>query len=218
MDEARFIPVGADRLEDAMSAWERYIHEDAPDRLTQLAILHAEFEALHPFLDGNGRLGRMFVPLFLWRRGLIRAPMFYISAYFEAHRDAYYDRLLAVSRDDDWTGWCRFFLEAVREQAQENLMRAQGILDLYDRMKSRVAELTRSRYAGRALDWIFERPVFPGADFAASPDLPGRTARRLLDRLCDGEVLRVIHAGRGRRTAILVFPELLNIAEGSKVF
>ena len=88
IEEAAFVPVGADALPVAMSAWERYIHGDAPDRLVQLAVLHAEFEALHPFLDGNGRLGRMLVPLFLWQFGLIRAPRFYISAYFEARRDA----------------------------------------------------------------------------------------------------------------------------------
>ena len=101
VENATFVPVGADGLPDAMAAWERYIHHDAPDRLVQLAILHAEFEAVHPFLDGNGRLGRMLIPLFLWRHGLIRAPTFYVSAYFEARRDAYYDGLLAVSRDDD---------------------------------------------------------------------------------------------------------------------
>ena len=76
VETARFVPVGADKLPDAMSAWERYAHDDAPDRLVQLAILHAEFEALHPFLDGNGRLGRMLVPLFLWQTGLIRHPTF----------------------------------------------------------------------------------------------------------------------------------------------
>ena len=84
IEEARFVPPGAETLLDAMTAWERYMHQDAPDRLVQLAILHAEFEALHPFLDGNGRLGRMLVPLFLWQNNLIRAPVFYISAYFEA--------------------------------------------------------------------------------------------------------------------------------------
>ena len=89
MEEATFVPIGADRLVEAMTSWERFVHEDAPDRLVQIALLHAEFEALHPFLDGNGRLGRMLVPLFLWRYDLIREPMFYISAHFESHRDAY---------------------------------------------------------------------------------------------------------------------------------
>lgn len=217
-DEAKFVPIGADKLPEAMSAWERYIHIDAADQLVQLAILHAEFEALHPFLDGNGRLGRMLVPLFLWQCGLIRSPMFYISAYFETHRDAYYDGLLAVSRDDDWTGWCQFFLEAVRVQAQDNLKKAQGIIDLYEEMKRRVADLTQSRYAVHALDWIFERPVFRSSDFAASAGFAGRTARRILDVLCEGDVLKVFHHGRGRQAAVLAFPELINVAEGRKVF
>lgn len=217
VEEARFVPIGADRLPDAMSAWERYAHDNAPDRLVQLAILHAEFEALHPFLDGNGRLGRMLVPLFLWQSGLIRQPMFYISAYFEARRDAYYDGLLAVSRDDDWTGWCRFFLEAIRTQAEDNLAKAQGILALYEEMKRRVPEMTRSQYAIRALDWVFERPIFRTSDFVASAGIPAPTARRFLGVLQRGGVLRVLAAGSGRRAAVLAFPALLNIADGREV-
>jgi Fic family protein len=82
MEEATFVPISADALPEAMSTWEKYIHEDAPDPLVQLGILHAEFEALHPFLDGNGRLGRMWVPLFLHQRRLIHKPMLYVSAFF----------------------------------------------------------------------------------------------------------------------------------------
>ena len=218
VDEAEFVPIGAENLPDAMSAWERYIHSDAPDRLVQLAVLHAEFEALHPFLDGNGRLGRMLIPLFLWQHGLIRRPIFYISAYFEARRDAYYEGLRAVSRNDDWTGWCRFFLEAVRKQAEENLTKAYEIFELYDYMNRRVVDLTRSRYAIRVLDWIFEHPLFSGADFAASVGLAPRTARRILDTLREDGVLRVVDPGGGQRAAVLVFPDLLNAAEGRKVF
>ena len=217
IEEATFVPVGAEQLPDAMAAWERYIHRNVPDRLVQLAVLHAEFEALHPFLDGNGRLGRMLVPLFMWQSRLIRAPRFYISAYFEAHRNAYYDGLLSVSRDDDWTGWCRLFLEAVQAQAEDNLGRAQGIFALYDRMKGQVAELTRSRYAIHALDWIFAHPVFAGTRFVSAAGIPSATARRFLAVLVDGGILQVITPSRGRRTSILVFPELVNVAEGREV-
>ncbi|HET6383401.1 MAG TPA: Fic family protein [Armatimonadota bacterium] len=105
---ARYVPIGAGFLPEAMSNWERYLHARTPDLLSQLAILHAEFEAIHPFLDGNGRMGRLLVPLFLVDKKLMSSPNFYISAYMESHRDEYYDRLLAVSRDDDWTGWCFF--------------------------------------------------------------------------------------------------------------
>ena len=217
IETARFVPISADKLPDAMSAWEQYAHDDAPDRLVQLAILHAEFEALHPFLDGNGRLGRMLVPLFLWQTGLIRQPMFYISAYFEARRDAYYDGLLSVSRDDGWTGWCRFFLEAIRVQAEDNLTKAQGILALYEEMKRRIPAMTRSHHAMRAIDWIFERPIFRTSDFVNSAGIPAPTARRFLGVLQTGAVLQVVAAGSGRRAAVLAFPALLNIAEGREV-
>ena len=201
----------------AMSRWERYIHEDAPDRLIQLAILHAEFEALHPFLDGNGRLGRMLVPLFLWQHGLIRQSVFYISGYFEARRESYYEGLLAISRDDNWTGWCQLFLEAVRFQAEDNLTKAQGILDLYEKTTRRLNVLTRSPNAMDALRWLFGRPIFRSADFAATAGLPRRTAQRLLGVLHEEGILRQITTGNGRRATIFGFPALLNLAEGRKV-
>lgn len=218
IEQARFVPIDAGKLPDAMSAWEQYAHSEAPDRLVQLAILHAEFEALHPFLDGNGRLGRMLVPLYLWQRGLIRRPMFNISAWLETHRDEYYERLLAVSRDDDWTGWCRFFITAVRVQAEDNLSRAQAILNLYNDLKHRLPEMTRSQYAVRALDWIFSRPIFSAPDFLRDAGIPGPTARRFLGVLREHGILKDLREGSGRRAAILAFPELLNIAEGRNVF
>jgi Fic family protein len=214
IEEARFVPIAADRLPEAMSAWELHAHADVPDRLVQVAVLHAEFEALHPFLDGNGRIGRMLVPLFMWQVGLIHRPMFYISAYFEARRDEYYERLLGVSRDDDWTGWCRFFLDAVRVQAEDNLAKTRAILGLYEGMKPRVVELTRSQYAIHALDWIFAHPIFRSSHFVSAAGIPEATARRFLRVLSDGEILRPVVEGRGRRASVLVFPALLDVAEG----
>jgi Fic family protein len=113
IEQARFIPCSVDLLEHAMDVWEKYIHGEELDRLVQLALVHAEFEAIHPFLDGNGRLGRLIVPLYLRSKGMLTSPNFYISAFLENHRDEYYERLLAVSRDGDWTGWCAFFLRAL---------------------------------------------------------------------------------------------------------
>jgi len=218
IEDAKYVPIAADKLPKAMSRWEKYIHEEAPDRLIQLALLHAEFEALHPFLDGNGRLGRMLIPLFLYQAKIIQQPIFYISAYLESHRDEYYERLLAVSRDDDWSGWCAFFLNVVKVQAEENLTKAQAILDLYNRMKVRFAELTHSQYAIHALDWVFERPIFKSSDFVRSAHIPKPTAQRILNLLKSEGILREIRPGRGRRAAILAYPELLNIAEGYDAF
>ena len=214
MEEARFVPISAGDLSDAMGKWDRYINSDAPDRLLQLAILHAEFEALHPFLDGNGRLGRMCIPLFMHQVGLIRRPMFYISAYFEANRDEYYDRLLAVSRDGDWSGWCEFFLGAVRKQAEQNLKKTSEVLSLYNTMKLKMVELTRSQYAIHALDWIFEQPIFNSSDLMRASGIPKATAARILRVLKDEDILQVLVPGRGKKAGVYGFGKLLNVAEG----
>ncbi|MFL5542427.1 MAG: Fic family protein [Longimicrobiaceae bacterium] len=211
---ARFIPPSPETVPELMSGWERYLHDDAPDRLVQLALLHAEFEAIHPFLDGNGRLGRLLVPLFLVEKGLLSSPNFYISAFLEAHRTEYYDRLLAVSRDDDWAGWCAFFLRAVIRQAEANEARARGILELYRSRKEWITAEIRSLYGVRALDWFFAHPIFRTSDFVASSGIPKPTANRLLLAARRGGLLDEFLPGGGRRAAILSFPELLVITEG----
>lgn len=218
IEEARFVPCGADRLPQAMDAWESYLHAMAPDRLVQLAIIHAEFEAAHPFLDGNGRLGRLIVPIFLFTSGLLSRPTFYLSAYLESHRDEYYDRLLAVSRDDDWTGWCEFFLRALISQAEQNQSKVQKILALYRERKDWIVGVTRSQYAVRGLDWIFARPIFKTSDFVGSADIPRPTANRILREVRNNGLLREVRPASGRRAAILAFPELLNIVEGREAF
>lgn len=217
VEEARYVPPPATRVPDLMSTWEKYMHSQAPDKLVQLAIVHAEFESIHPFLDGNGRIGRLLVPLFLVEKQLLSSPDFYVSAYLEARREEYYDRLLAVSRDGDWTGWCAFFLAAMTEQARDNEAKAKAILALYQQKKDWIAERTRSQYAVRALDWFFNRPIFKTSDFVASSGIPKPTANRIVREVRDAGLLRELRPGSGRRAAILAFPELLNIAEGRSV-
>ena len=142
IETARYIPCPVEKLNSAMDVLEMYVHEKALDTLVQLAIVHAEFEAIHPFLDGNGRMGRLLVPLFMFTKELLSSPSFYISEYLESHRDEYYDRLLAVSRDDDWTGWCVFFLTAVTEQARANQQKVHDLLTLYDELRDWFVEET----------------------------------------------------------------------------
>ncbi len=213
-ETARFVPPGADRVPQLMSAWEKYLHGGAPDKLVQLAILHAEFEAIHPFLDGNGRIGRLLVPLYLVDKKLLSSPNFYVSAYMEANRDAYYERLLAVSRDQDWTGWCEFFLTAMIEQARSNEAKAKAILELYRQKKEWITELTHSQHAIRALDWFFGQPIFKTSDFVRSAQIPKPTAHRIVRLARDHGLLKELWPASGRRAAILVFWNLLSIAEG----
>ena len=213
IEDATFIPVSPEKIQDGMDKWEKYIHEDKPDRLVQLAIIHAEFEALHPFLDGNGRLGRMCVPLFMYKIGLINSPMFYISEFFEKRRDEYYERLLAVSRDDDWTGWCKFFLKAVLDQANKNHRKVSSILKLYEEMKNKIVELTHSQYSIHTLDFIFSRLIFKSTDFTGFAGIPTPTAKRILAVLRKNQILTTLTEPSGRRSAMYMFGELLRITE-----
>lgn len=218
MEEATYIPISADKLFDGMAEWEKYLQSEQQSKLLQIAILHAEFESLHPFLDGNGRLGRMLIPLFLTSVGLIQAPMFYISGYFEFHKQEYYTRLRNVSANNDWTGWCKFFLNAVITQANSNKNQAEKILDLYNQKKSFIPKLTNSTFGITALDMLFERPVFTVADMVNSGRIPQATARRIIKAFKDADWLLPINAASGRRSELMAFPELINITEGYDVF
>ena len=135
-----------------------------------------------------------------------------------ARRDIYYDNLLAVSRDDDWTGWVEFFLEAIREQAKNNLEKAEKVIGLYENMKAQVADMTRSQHAIRALDRIFEWPILNASSFSNDAGIPKPSAQRILRVLRDGGILREMIPGSGRRAGVFVFPALLNIVEGRDVF
>lgn len=212
-DKGGYVPVEAAELPEAVAKWERYMHAPVADRLVHLAILYAEFEALHPFAEGNGRLGRMLVPLFLWQQGIIRRPVFYVSAYFEEHRDLYFDRLMAVFRDGDWTSWCRLFLEALLAQAEDNMAKAREIFDLYDRTTRHFLVITRTPNTMDALTWLFGHPVLRSSDFTTAAGVPKRTAHRLLGMLMEEGILCELRPANGRRPAVLGFPGLLNLVE-----
>jgi len=213
IEDARFVPIPPEHVPDGMSAWEKYLHGTEPDMLVQLAIAHAEFESLHPFLDGNGRLGRMLIPLFLFERKLLHVPMFYLSEYLETHRQTYYDKLLAVSRENDWTGWCEFFLRALTDQASQNESKTRSILDLYKTRKEWIVKITHSQHAIRALDFLFGQPVLNGTHFVEHAGIPAPTARRILKLCAEKGLLKVVRPASGRRTAVYRFPELLKITE-----
>jgi Fic family protein len=218
IEQASFVPIPQTHLQTGLDTWATYAaSRNEPDPLVQLAIVHAEFEALHPFKDGNGRLGRMIIPLFLYERRILGGPNFYMSGYLEARRDEYIERLRAISRDGDWTGWSAFFLQGLIEQASENQSKAKAIVALHRRMQHEVAERTRSQFSALAVDFIFSRPIFSSSHFVEHSQIPRESALRILRVLREEEVLGVLREGAGRRAAIYVFPELLDIAEGRGV-
>jgi Fic family protein len=213
IEEATFVPPNPIQLPDHLEVWEAYINGTDFDVLAQAAVMHAQFELIHPFKDGNGRIGRLLIPLFLFAKGRLLAPMFYLSAYLEANRDEYYSRLQRISREQNWTGWIEFFLRAIIAQARTNTQRAKDIMALYDEMKVRVREATRSQHAAQLTDALFTRPIF-GVQHIAGATIPKPTAHLLIRQLVDAGIIMVLRPGAGRRAAIYAFPRLLDMADG----
>lgn len=219
MENADFVPPAPDVLPMFLDNWEKYYHQERPDPLVQLAIVHAQFEILHPFLDGNGRLGRLIVPVFLAEKQVLSRPTFYLSSYLEGHRDRYIDALRGLGREDSaWNRWIEFFLTALIEQAAENSSKAHEILDLYEHLKVRVISLTHSQFAVPLLDRLFERPLFQSSHLEGLPNRPSKQAiSTLLNRLKRADILKVVRGGSGRRAQVLALAELVNLCEGREV-
>lgn len=221
IEEAIFVPPNPVQLPDYLDAWERYLDSEDIDFLIQTAVVHAQFELLHPFKDGNGRIGRILIPLFLYQKRALSQPMFYLSEYLEKNRDEYYQRLKAISAERDWNGWIMFFLQGVNSQAEQNSKRVQKIRSLYEEMKLAIQEATRSQYSVHLLDAIFSKPVFRSSDLAQQLNrdfgVHEKTTPGLLRQLKGAGILREVQARSGRRPAVLCFPRLINLAEGRQL-
>ena len=223
LEEARFVPVSPMQLQEAMGRWERFVNDDQFfDSFVQAAIVHAVFEAIHPFLDGNGRIGRMLIPLFLVKREIITAPTLYVSEYFEHHRQEYVDRLLAVSQNNDWTGWCEFFLIAIKNQAEINQKRANEILALYQRSKDSFSSLLNTKLMIFVLDFLFCFPIFNSRMMEEYINqhysISQQSISRFVKTLLDNEVIHKSQENLGRNSGQLIFTELLEITDSFNRF
>ncbi len=206
-----YVPITREQLGPAMQNLFSFIGENPMLPLLRTAIAHVEFEALHPFEDGNGRIGRMLITLMLWRLGILTEPHFFVSGYFEIHKDEYIARMRAVSESDDWTGWIVFFLNALHEQARVNIDTADRILMLYGKMREAFRQVLNSQYHDKALDFVFGNPVFRNDRFIDRSGIPATSARALSRRLLDAKLLRVLQPSSGRRAALYAFDPLLDM-------
>lgn len=210
-----FIPISPERLNDGMENLFSFIGNDDWEILVRTALAHLEFEALHPFKDGNGRIGRMLITLMLWRYGVISAPHFYVSSYFEQNRDEYIDRMREVSRSGAWSEWIVFFLDALDQQAQQNLSIAEQIRSLYEEMKDRFRETLSSQWSTLALDFLFSKPIFRNNAFTGRSGIPPATAHRFTRALLDAGFLETVEPSAGRRPALYAFEPLLSIVRSA---
>ncbi len=206
-----FVPISPEKLNDGMQNLIRFIDDEKCQILIRTAIAHIEFEALHPFKDGNGRLGRMIITLMMWHYGVLSAPHFYVSGYLEEEKDAYIDSMKAVSVSDDWTQWCIFFLGAVEKQAIKNLKIVEEIRFLYETMKGRFEKMLGTRWHLRALDFIFANPYFRNNSFTKESGIPGSTAFRFTRILAEENLLITLKEPSGRRPGLYGFEPLLKL-------
>lgn len=177
-----FTPVPPNLTEEYMSNLENYIHAESEKTLIQAAIIHAQFEMIHPFEDGNGRIGRLLIPLFLYYKDYLPYPTFYMSEYFENNRKDYIEHLANISLKNDWLNWIKFFLEGVIIQAASNTKKASRLMSLYEDMKINALNKISSKYTINVLDFIFAHPIFKSAQL-----------KKELSNVSDGTVYSLIN-------------------------
>lgn len=206
-----FVPISPMDLPGAMRLLIDYIRDDRTPPLLRAAVAHAEFEALHPFDDGNGRVGRMLIPLMLWQYGTLSAPHFFVADYFEAHKEEYIERLRKVSSESDWTGWSVFFLSALKSRADDNIDLVGRIEALYEQTRLRLRDLLRSRWSTDALNYIFAKPIFRNNRFTREVGIPKQTANNFTNAMLEAGILRIVVPASGRAPGIYAFPALLDL-------
>lgn len=218
IENARFIPPDPLCVPALMDNWTAYLASTEKDPIVQAAIVHAQFEIIHPFCDGNGRLGRMLLPLFFFSKGVLPAPMFYLSRYLERFETEYKNALLGITANGDWTSWVRFFARAVTAQAEENLAISEKIQTYYRDTKKRILENTRSQHAISLWDAIVSTPVFRISSLKLLK-APSRIA--LMQLVSQFEKMGIIHRiepAAGRKGALYVCAPLVNIPEQKEIF
>ena len=158
--DARFVPPPPSELAQALDLLEEFIHSgNETPFLVKLALIHYQFEAIHPFEDGNGRIGRLLIPLLLCDGGYLKEPLLYLSSYFERHRETYADLLLRVSQEGTWMDWVAFFLRGIAEEARDAILRAKALSDLREVYRERVQTARSSALLLKLIDRLFESPA-----------------------------------------------------------
>jgi Fic family protein len=212
LSSATFVPPSVPDMEKALGELELYLYEDdGLPALVKIALIHAQFETIHPFLDGNGRMGRLLITFWLCQQEILTKPLLYLSYYFKQHRTEYYDRLMDVRKKGDWENWIKFFLRGVAEVADESTSSARDILRLKDACSSKLYEkdASNSNYQ-RLLDVLFEHPYIQRNDVIEILGVSNPTAGSILDVFCKLHILYDLTPQKNRNK-LYVFAQYINI-------
>ncbi len=211
IEAARYVPPPAPLVRELLEDWERFVNEPvALPPLIQCAMMHYQFEAIHPYVDGNGRLGRLLVVLFLCEKGLLRAPLLHLSAYLERRRQEYYDGLLNVSVTGDWLPWLRYFLAGVAEQAHDTLLRIRSVRELQDRYREQLQGARASGNVFRLLDELLAAPTMTIPEAARRLGVTTAGARNIMEKLRE---LKIVELQAGSWPRLYEATELLAVID-----
>lgn len=215
LEEATYVPPSPLVLPELLEQFVDFANnlDESLDPIIQTALVHAQFELIHPFDDGNGRIGRILIPLLLVKRGCIVSPSLYISGYLEAHRDEYYKCLENISGKGDWLGWLRFFLSAVVSQSENNLKLVRNIIELYDRKKREVSEILHTDQAIYIVDMLFDTPVFRANELHRRLKIQRQRAAQYIRTMKEAGIIVEIRPASGRTAALLSFQDLWKITD-----
>jgi Fic family protein len=213
--EATYVPPSVPEMLEALGAFEKFLHaRSSLPPLVRLALVHYQFEAIHPFLDGNGRIGRLLITLLLCHDGVLSDPLLYLSVYFERLRDDYYRLLLGVSQRGAWRDWIAFFLAGVADQARDALWRASQLHQLWDSYRATLARARASALLLRLIDELFAAPVITIPRAAKVLGVTPRAARLNIDKLTRAGILEEV-TGR-QRYQVFTAREILKAIEQPK--
>lgn len=191
IETATYVPPPVDEMENALGAMEKFIHADTElPALVRAGLIHYQFEAIHPFLDGNGRVGRLLIMLLLREWGILSQPLLNLSAYFEHYRQEYYDHLLAVSQHGKWEEWLRFFLRGISAQAQDSVFRMTRLQGIRTRYEELVQADNNPQRMSAVIDFLFSRPILTLRQLESALDIPYMAAKRYVDKLVEAGVLK----------------------------
>jgi cell filamentation protein, protein adenylyltransferase len=212
--DARFVPPPVKEMHEALAAFEKFLR--APSErpfLVDLALLHYQFEAIHPFRDGNGRVGRLLIPLLLCERKILTKPLLYLSAYLEQHRTRYMDLMLAVSQKGEWQNWIAFFLRGIAEQAMDGVERATKLMALWQDYRKRLQTARMSILAQNLVDQLFQQPAMNVGLAQKLLEVSFASAQNNVMRLVSMGILKEV-TGR-KRDRIFIAPEILQLTGAS---
>jgi len=214
--EANFVPPPVPEMKGALDSFEKYLHEKTElPPLIRLGLIHYQFEAIHPFLDGNGRIGRLLLTLLLCADELLPAPLLYLSAYFERNRQQYYELLLGVSQRGAWREWVRFFLKGIADQSRDAIRRSNRLMELWQEYRRKLQAARASALPLQLIDELFSYPAITISWAAKLLKVTHRSAQLTIEKLSQQGIMKE-STGR-RRNRIFLAPEIVKILEAQKV-